>query len=322
MDRSRSTLAADLLLLAGIALLAAPASAVTMDWVVVGDPGNAPDTPTNCFAADCGSVPYTYKISKYEVTNAQYAEFLNAKAASDPLGLYNSFMGNTLAGGITRSGADGSYTYSARAGFENRPVNFVSVYDAMRFTNWMNNGQGSADTETGVYTLLGGTATPSNGETVTRNPGSIVFLPTENEWYKAAYYDGLTGTYFDSPTGTDVPTACAAPGATANTGNCGLFTVFSTSNVGAYTGSASPYGTYDQGGNVEEWNEQIVDDLRGFRGGAWDRGAELFLADASNAGTGWSEYTNIGFRLAMVPEPGTALLVLAGLAGIAWRRKS
>ena len=93
------------------------------------------------------------------MTNAQYAEFLNAKAATDPLGLYNTSMGSDATfGGITRSGVSGSYTYTAKLGFENKPVIYVSFYDALRFSNWLNNGQGSGDTETGAYTLLGGTA--------------------------------------------------------------------------------------------------------------------------------------------------------------------
>src|SRR6185295_16310335 len=101
-------------------------------------------------------------------------------------GLYNTSMGSgSEFGGITRSGSSGSYTYSAIAGRENMPVNFVSCFDAIRFANWMNNGQGSGDTESGAYTLLGGTATPSNGFTVTRNAGATTFLTTEDEWYKA-----------------------------------------------------------------------------------------------------------------------------------------
>jgi len=87
-----------LLVLAAL-LVALPAGAVDIEWVLVGDPGNAPDTAANCYAADCGSVSYDYYISKYEVTNAQYAEFLNAKAPTDPFGLYNESMG--FAGGIT-----------------------------------------------------------------------------------------------------------------------------------------------------------------------------------------------------------------------------
>jgi formylglycine-generating enzyme required for sulfatase activity len=94
-------------------LVALPARAVDIEWVDVGDLGNPPDTAANCYSAECGSVDYAYSISKYEVTNTQYAEFLNAKAASDPLSLYSTSMGSdAIFSGITRIGADGSYTYS------------------------------------------------------------------------------------------------------------------------------------------------------------------------------------------------------------------
>src|SRR5262249_37087705 len=132
-----------------------------------------------------------------EVTNAQYAEFLNAKAgSSDPLELYNTNMADpspstdccTGWGGITRSGSPGSYTYSAIAGRENMPVNYVTFWDALRFANWMNNGQGGGNTEAGSYTLLGGTPEPSNYATVRRNPAATIVLTSEDEWFKAAYW--------------------------------------------------------------------------------------------------------------------------------------
>ena len=71
-------------------LIAWAASAVATDWTFVGDPGNAcdPQGPGRCF----GGVGYSYRIAAHEVTNAQYAEFLNAKAASDPLGFYSTDM--------------------------------------------------------------------------------------------------------------------------------------------------------------------------------------------------------------------------------------
>ena len=117
-------------------LLAPVASAVTMEWVTVGNTGNACDTQAQgCF----GAVSYRYRISKYEVTNAQYAEFLNAVAATDPKELYDTSMGSGF-GGITRSGSSGSFTYSAIVGRENKPVNFVSFYDSLRFSNWLDNG--------------------------------------------------------------------------------------------------------------------------------------------------------------------------------------
>jgi len=231
-------------------------------------------------------------------------------------------MGSHAQGGITRSGSPGSYTYAVKPGFESKPVNFVSFYDALRFTNWLNNGQGSADTETGAYTLLGGTATPSNGLTVTRNPGANIFLPSENEWYKAAYYDALTATYFDYPAGTNTATVCSAPTGTANRANCAN-AVGGVTDVGAYTGSASPYGTFDQGGNVWEWNEQIVSgSTRGIRGGGWGSSAGLLAASRRNNTLPTGEGGDIGFRVAsLVPEPGTSLLVMTGLAGLAARQE-
>jgi hypothetical protein len=228
--------------LALILAVAGAAQAVNIDWVMVGDPGNACDTqPQGCF----GSVGYPYHISKYEVTNDQYAEFLNAVAATDTYGLYDTSMGSGY-GGITRSGSSGSYTYSTRAGREDMPVNYVSFYDALRFANWMHNGQptgaqGSTTTEDGAYEM-------SLGSSVVRKAGARVVLTSEDEWYKAAYYAG-SGTYYDYPAGSDTQTTCAVPGATANTANCS-FLVEDLTDVGSYTGSASPSGTFDQGGNV------------------------------------------------------------------------
>src|SRR5271157_2429286 len=296
------------LLLAGVcaALLAGPAHAVTIDQVQVGNPGNAPDTSTNCFGTNCGSVGYTYYISKYDTTNAQYAEFLNAvdPGGSNTLGLWNTNMQtDTSNGGISfvSSNASGS-KYVVNSGFANDPVVYTTFYDALRFANWLNNGQGSGSTETGAYTLLGGTPTPSNGMTVTRNAGGNVFLPSENEWYKAAYYNPISGSYFAYPAGTNTPTTCAGPGATANTANC-AGVVGKVTNVGAYTGSASPYGAYDMGGNVWQWNEQsLVGVLRAIRGGDWPDNATFLAASTLNANYPSSENVSIGLRVVTFPD--------------------
>jgi len=303
--------------LAALLLAPLPSSAVTIDWVAIGNPGNAADTPSsNCYAASCGSVSYAYQISKYEITNAQYAEFLNAKAASDPLALYNTSMASY---GITRSGV--SYSYSVTTGFAAKPVTLVSFYDSLRFSNWLNNGQGSGDAETGAYTLLVGTATPSNGLTVTQNLGTTIFLTSENEWYKAAYYSALSTSYYDYPIGTDAPTVCSTPTATANRANCNV-AVFDLTDVGSYTGSASPHGTYGQGGNVWEWNEQIVSgSRRDIRGGSWVAGSLATPARANNGPK--NEIDGIGFRIAgPILESGTGLLVMTGLLVLTgWRRR-
>lgn len=304
-----------------LSLLIAPAvSAVAMAWTPVDDPGNACDAQSHgCF----GAVAYTYNIGTYEVTNAQYAEFLNAKASSndDPLALYSDAMGSGQLGGITRGGTSGSYTYNSIAGRENMPVNYVSFFDALRFANWMNNGQGSGDTETGSYTLLGGTATPSNGAAVTRNAGAAIVLTSEDEWYKAAYYNALSASYFGYPADSNAQTTCAAPTAAPNSANC-FGAVNDLTPRGSYTGSASTYGTFDQGGNVWEWNEAVIDGTsRALRGASFDDDPSLLAASTRVSNGGSFHHFAIGFRLAMVPEPSSGLLVIAGLLGFGgWRR--
>jgi formylglycine-generating enzyme required for sulfatase activity len=276
---------------------------VEIDWVTVGDPGNGCDLDTGCF----GAVGYTYQISKYEVTNAQYAEFLNAKAASDPLRLYNTNMGSPGPpewGGITRNGSNGSYAYSAIAGRENMPVNHVSFYDALRFANWLNNGQGNGDTETGAYALLGGTPEPSNGSTVSRDAGASVFLTSEDEWYKAAYFDGAG--YFRWPTGTNTETVCARPPSpTPNTANCAIpFELGDLTDVGSYSGSPSPYGTFDQGGNVDEWtegNEFLEPRFRVNRGGSFFLSGFDLRSDKRAFSLATREILHTGFRVASLP---------------------
>src|SRR5262245_35410257 len=287
------------------ALWATPAgSLVTIDWVTVGNPGNACETQIQgCF----GSVAYVYQIGKYEVTNAQYAEFLNAVGATDSNGLYNTEMASSV-GGITRSGSQGTYSYSTIAGRENNPVNYVSFYEALRVANWLHNGQptGPQDdstTEGGAYTI---TAAGIAANSITRNAGATIFLTSENEWYKAAYFDAIAGIYFDYPTGTNANTLCAAPTATSNRANCENV-VGTVTAVCSYTGSARPSGTYDQGGNVWEWIETISGSTRVVRGGNYQNlrdDLKASLRQVSNPTGRFSEGATIGFRVAtVIPEP-------------------
>jgi len=276
---------------------------VSIDLVQVGNPGNAADTASNCLnsPANCGSVAYTYFISEYDITNAQYAEFLNAvdPNGSNTLALWNTYMSSdpTFGGISLVSGNASGSKYVVNPEFANAPVLYTTFYDTLRFTNWLNNAQGSGDTEKGAYTLLGGTPTPTNGFTVTRNAGAMIFLPSENEWYKAAYYDPISGTYFAYPAGTSTPTVCAAPTATPNCANCGGI-VGERTNVGAYTGSASPYGTYDQGGNVYQWNEEIIGANRGIRGGSEGGDASFLAASSPQFFVPAFEINSVGFRVA------------------------
>ena len=286
-----------------LSALALPASAsVTIDWVTVGNAGNAADT------TGYGAVNYEYQIGKYEVTNAQYGAFLNAKASTDSYGLYSTSMSSY---GITRSGSSGSYTYSVTGALANRPVVHVSWFDAARFANWLANGQGSGDTETGSYTLNGATS-----GIITANIGAGVYIPTENEWYKAAYYNGANATYSLYPNGQNSMTT-----ADANYDN----SVGSSTNVGTYSGDPSFYGTFDQGGNVWEWNDAVISgSQRGQRGGSW---SFSFGSNSALTSTGRSYdvpsngFLNLGFRVATVPEPTSLLLTMLASGVMLMRRK-
>jgi sulfatase modifying factor 1 len=312
--------------------------AVTIDTVFVGNVGN----PTDPLAGNLyGRVNYKYTIGTTEVTNDQYSAFLNAKAKEDPLGLYNNGMGSNPLGGITQNGLSGNFSYSIKPNMGNKPVNFVNWYDAVRFSNWLNNGQGNGDTESGAYTLLGGTPDPSNGNNITRNIDAAWFLPSENEWYKAAYYQPATqggdaDSYWSYPTRSNsTPTAATANsvGDVANPG-ANVVTYGSAASWNSRTpnlttvGSAGPmsqsfYGTSDQGGNVWEWNEGAQFGIqRETRGGSTFNGPGITASGTRNFINPLVETENIGFRVASVPEPSTlALATLGALALLAINRR-
>ena len=199
-------------ILLGCALLPFHAFALTMDFVTVGNPGNAADPANSGSVPGIGTVNAAFGIGTYEVTNSQYAEFLNSVdvTGANALGLYDVNMGATAFGGILFNvNATIGSKFSIRTGFANMPVVYVSFFDAARFTNWLHNGQGSGATETGAYTLSGGTVTPGNAATVSRNSGAQFWVPSENEWYKAAYHQpvGLGGdsdNYWRYPMGTNL----------------------------------------------------------------------------------------------------------------------
>ena len=326
-------------------LLAAGAAqaAITIDTVHVGDPGNAADT--RYATPGYGAVGYAYNIGKYEVTAGQYTAFLTAVAATDTYALYNTGMSSaSSSSGIARSGSSGSYTYSVAADFVNRPVNYVSYWDSCRFANWLSNNQptgaqGPLTTERGAYTLDGYTG--EDGRTIQRSANASWAVTSEDEWYKAAYYKGggTSAGYWDYPTGTNSApgrdmTEATNPGNNANYYGT-PFPIDSgkyTTLAGEFELSDSPYGTFDQGGNVWEWNEAIVyhdpdHASRGLRGGSF-YSIDTLLASYRSYGYyddyyyPTVEYDLIGFRVSEVPEPATmALLALGGLA-VLRRRKS
>jgi formylglycine-generating enzyme required for sulfatase activity len=254
-----------------------------------------------------------------------------------------------------------SYTAGAATGLKysvmnnggdsaNRPITYVSWFDAARFANWMTNGQGGGSTETGAYDL----ATAPAGVAPAKTPGAAFYIPNENEWYKAAYYsptlNGGVGGYYAYATQSNT-TPGNQIGSAANQANYIIGagysvtqdgTYSSTQNyltdVGAFSGSGSFYSTFDQSGNVVQWND--LDGLassgssRGLRGGDWGS-LDPFILSSSDSGSFEPslEGHNVGFRLASpesspssVPEIdpnslGSVLALVLGSLGLLERRR-
>ena len=262
-------------------------------------------------------------------------QFLNAVAKTDPYGLYNSGMTNGQGYypfGVSQSGSPGSYSYAVtgsnpQAG--NMPMTCVSWGDAARFCNWLDNGQptvaeGNGTTETGAYTLNGDT---TNLLTETRNPGAKYFIPSENEWYKAAYYDPSNGSYWTYPTQSNTaPINSLLLSATSNNDANYYGTGFTDPTnhltpVGEFEDSPSPFGAYDMGGDVWQWNEaNISGSFRGLRGGYWFYFSSYLASSSRHSYDPSYEYYDLGFRVASVPEPGSiALLVACAVAFGIWK---
>jgi sulfatase modifying factor 1 len=315
-----------------LGLLAVPARAqVTIDWVTVGDPGNTADTTGQPNPA--GAVADEFRIMKYEFTNQQYTDFLNSVDASgtNPNSVYNASMGSNARGGIsfTSGNASGS-KYAVKTNMGDKPVNFVSWFDAARVSNWLMNGAtGTSSTETGAYTLNNATS----GDVPAVNAGATFYIPTENQWYKAAYYKGgsTNAGYWDFATQSDTQptlltagsTGIGSSGSTGNFANYGLAADWNSQNGNVTTvgtnGGPSAYGAFDMSGNVQEWNDLTgsAGSLRGLRGGFWSNTAFRLSAYYRNTDGAIFETDYDGFRLASsvaVPEPSTCVMALAGLA--------
>jgi formylglycine-generating enzyme required for sulfatase activity len=323
-------------------LMAQPVSAaITIPSVPVGNVGNAND------GTGFGGVSYGYAIGTYEVTINQYSVFLNAVAKTDTYGLYNPSMAVDLnIAGISRSGVSGSFTYGT-LGDGNKPVTYVSWFDAARFSNWLQNGQptglqAAGTTETGSYTLNGALS----GVSITRNADGHYVLPTENEWYKAAYYDSSlnsgSGGYWLYPTRNNaIPNSRNGSASDPNSANFfrddgianGFNGGYAVNNsltapagnaltaAGAFSLAGSSYGTFDQGGNAWEWDEAVISSARGIRGGSWS-GNEVSLRDTTRSSfSPANESSIVGFRIAVVPEPGVVGLMALGIVLLAWKRK-
>lgn len=293
----------------------------TLSTVEVGDAGN---TPVTIGEWSYGQVNEAYRIGKYEVTIKQYADFLNSIATRPDTysygsavveSLYDSRMASdTNVAGISRSGdgtAASPYSYTV-IGDGRRPITYVTWLNAARFANWMHNGAlSTSQVEFGAYGLHGATS-----GTFTKQSDAKWWIPSEDEWFKAAYYKGggTNAGYFLFPTKSDTLPANSSS-ATADNANflrLGVYavtqsaTLSATENyltpVGDFINSAGPYGTFDQGGNVDEWTSSTRSTSFGVayvtRGGAWNTGGLNNDATPESTALPTDRSNKIGFRLA------------------------
>lgn len=257
------------------------------EYVLVGDAGNRGDI-VNQFK---GRVNYEYYIARTELSNASYCQFLNAVAAvDDPFGLYDINMSIGACGGINRIKKSGKFIYECKTNYDNRPVVYVNYYDICRYANWLHFGcplTGKSEQGTTEGTATEGAYDTTDFEEVRsgkkmvyesfgkRNRGAKYWIPSDDEWYKAAYYDPQcigNRKFHDYPTQTsDAPLQSQANYMVNNHFSVGENQHY-LAPVDSFQNAPSFYGTLQQGGNVweftEDWQYGQVGN-RGLRGGSW-----------------------------------------------------
>ena len=277
MKPSATAMGICLVVMAARLLQAAPPETVT-----VTHPGNTAD------ATGYGAVAYTYRIGKYEVTNAEYGDFLNAVAGTDTHRLYDPRMAGEY-GGILRSGSPGSYAYRTKDGMAGKPVNYVTWVSCVRYANWLSNGQGAGDTENGTYEIApGDRVTRPDHAKLAAGKATRWVLASEDEWYKAAYYDPRkTGGAGYEPYALK---GGSAPDCNLNSNQ--------PSDVGCYASAPSPCGTFDQNGNMWEYNETVSGDKVGLRGGSFYLNDHKgYLRASTRYDVLSAKWPNYGFRV-------------------------
>jgi len=295
------------------------ANTFTIDFVTVGNPGNAADTTGD--PNPVGSVAYTYNLGKFEISRDQIEK------ANALWGLQIQMLDSLLEGGNRPDQPAIGITWNQAARFVNALNTSKGYHAAYNFTT-----SGPNDN----ISLWSVEDSAQNGTNRFRQKDAYYFLPSVDEWYKGAYYDPNkggegVGGYWKYPTGSDTPPTPVSGGTDPNTAVYNQFfdNQYRDPADVNNAGGLSPYGTMAQGGNVQEWNESAFSGAydsatapREIRGGAWHFG---FAWDTGGLIASTREgldpdlrfsddtYYRLGFRVASIPEPSSAFLIL--LAG-------
>ena len=274
------------------------ANQFSIDFVEIGNPGNAADTMGR------GGVTYIYNLGKYEVSQDMFSK----------VGLT---FGN-VSGDLTQPGFTGP----------NKPAMKITWNAAALFVNYLNTSKGyqAAYKEGGSLWEAG----QQSANSPYRHKDSYYFLPTLDEWWKGAFYDpnknNGTGGYWKYSTGSDISPTVVSAGTQPGTVVQSVavpYTYGPPADIQS-SGGSSPYGTMAQGGNAPEWTEdKYVDPWRSYRwlvrSGIDRESADLYPHDEYFINT----FDFYGFRVAMVPEPSSLSLLLAGGAVLmAGRRRN
>lgn len=286
-----------------------------IEFVHIGDPGNAADD-VSARPSFAGSLENAYRIGKYEVSE----QMIDKANALGGLGITKTLRG------------------------PNKPATNITWNEAARFINWLNVSSGStpaykfalqpgdvgysANSNIELWTISDPGYNPSN---LYRNGKAKYFLPSVDEWYKAAYFDAIAGVYYDYPTGSN-----SVPDGIDFAGDATFEAVFYDSgknpqpNDVTDVGVLSPYGTAGQGGNVGDWQETDADLLNGpvnsssfriIRGGDWNFFSGNLLSSMMGSANPTFQGVDVGFRVASIPEPSTGLLGAMACVGMFLQRR-
>lgn len=326
--------------MAGVLAVAFPAVGARPDieFVTIGAPGNAPyplkSPPGYISVQGRGGVDYEYRMGKYEVTTAQWMEFVNTYSVLG--GSWTLFAEPTHWGATPDPGYTGpGRRYVLRAGLPSAamsPVYGITWRESAMFCNWLHNDKatGTWAIENGAYdkSLFTTNANGTFNDQLTHNPGARFWIPTFDEHLKAAHYDPDRygpgrGGYWEFSHRSDDPPVGGPPGhGQANTGfflpNFGHLDI----PLGSYPDTLSPWGLLDTAGMTSEHTEfwwfpegpYVERGARGSRAGGgpepWDR---VYAAWFAKPG---STHSFLGVRVATV-IPAPASLVLFGMACLA-----